>query len=230
MVSTLAETAELVSSPLLEITRAMPETTALPAPTTVSDSPAPSLPSPQTPAASPSLLTPVSAATITNSAPIPTNSGPTPTTAPNLPTIMPSPVPPTAVPPANAVALNLPGEVGNGQLRVVAVTRPADALIRELGGSAPNAPSEQAWVLIEMLLVCTGSQNCAPNTTSLSLVGSSGRSYVPAADFYLEPLFGPGAYSLGQVWGYSGFVVPTSEAQLYLLLNQTGQTYAFALQ
>ena len=114
-------------------------------------------------------------------------------------------------------------------MRVVAAVRPATTLINELGGSAANPPAGQQWLLVEALVICSGSGNCAPDLSGIRVVGSSGATYAPAPDFSMPQLFGPGAYAVGQVWGYMGFTIPTSETTLRLALNQGGQTYTFAL-
>ncbi len=139
-----------------------------------------------------------------------------------------TPVPPTPIP--NAAPLNTPVNIGAGQMRVIAVTRPGDALVRELGGSAQPPPAGHKWVLVELLLVCAGAGNCAPEAASLRLLGHSSQVYAPGAGLVVEPLFGAGAFNGGQVWGYAGFVVPDSDTHLYLTLVQSGQEYIFALQ
>jgi len=137
---------------------------------------------------------------------------------------------PTVTPGGDAgVPLSTPLDIGTGEMRVVAVTRPGSSLIAELGGSAANPPPGQEWVVIEALVICSGSDNCAPDLSGIRVIGASGVPYAPAPDFSMPQLFGPGGYAVGQVWGYMGFTVPTSETALRLVLTQNGQTYIFAL-
>ena len=128
------------------------------------------------------------------------------------------------------VALSTPLDIGTGEMRVVAAVRPATTMINDLGGAAANPPAGQQWLLVESLVVCSGSNNCAPALSNIRVVGSSGTVYAPAPDFSMPQLFGPGAFAVGQVWGYMGFTIPTSETTLRLALNQNGETYTFALQ
>lgn len=136
--------------------------------------------------------------------------------------------PPTSI--ANAAPLNMPLNIGSGDLRVIAATRPGDGLIRDLGGSVAPAPPGKVWLLVELLLVCGSANNCAPDASALRVLGTAGMTYTPEASLQVNPLFGAGAYMAGQVWGYAGFLVPTGEAALYLTLARGGQDYIFALQ
>ena len=149
---------------------------------------------------------------------------PTPTLQPGAPTSTPVLIGDVGAP------LSTPLDIGAGSMRVVAATRPGSSLIAELGGQAPAPPSGQDWVVIEALIICSGNTNCAPNLSNLNVVSVSGASYAPAPDFSMSPLFGPGGFMSGQVWGYMGFRVPTSETGLRLVLSQGGKTYTFALQ
>lgn len=137
---------------------------------------------------------------------------------------------PSPTPIAGAAPLNSPLNIGGGEMRVVAATRPGDALIREVGGSAPNPPAGQKWLLVELLLVCASDGNCAPDASALSVLGTSGTVYTPAAGLRIEPLFGSDAYMTGQVWGYVGFTVSDSETALYLSVTRDRRQYLFALQ
>jgi hypothetical protein len=158
--------------------------------------------------------------------------------APEVPTSTPGtiittalPSVPTVTPGGEAgVALSTPLDIGSGDMRIVAAVRPATTLINDLGGAAANPPAGQEWLLVEALVICSGSDNCAPALSNIRVIGSSGTVYAPAPDFSMPQLFGPGAFAVGQVWGYMGFTVPTSETTLRLALNQGGQTYIFALQ
>jgi len=149
-----------------------------------------------------------------------------PPTAPPL-TIVPSPAP-VVVPPG--VVLNEAQEVGVGQMWVVAATRNAESLIRELGGFITPASPGYEWVLVELFMICSGTANCGPQPSSLQIVGPSGIPYGIPTGFEVQPNFGPSAYVEGQVWGYAGFIVPTSEPTLSLLYTQSGQSFAFDLQ
>lgn len=149
------------------------------------------------------------------------------TTPPNLPTATPvSTLPPIG----GAAPIGQAVNIGTGQFRVVQAPRPGDAVIRALGGSIPNAPPGQEWVLVEMLLICSGTGNCTPDAASLQAQGTSGSRYSPAEQFVLDPLFGPENFIGGQVWGYRGFLIPRSEAQLILVVTVNRQSYNFALQ
>jgi hypothetical protein len=157
--------------------------------------------------------------------------------SPQAPTSTPSQTPQPGAPTSTPILagdvgapLSTPLEIGAGSMRVVAATRPGSSLIAELGGQAPAPPSGQDWVVIEALIICSGNTNCAPKLSNLNVVSASGATYAPAPDFNMSPLFGPGGFMAGQVWGYMGFRVPTSETGLRLVLSQGGKTYTFALQ
>jgi hypothetical protein len=154
-----------------------------------------------------------------------------PTIAPINPTLAPTAIPPspTSVPPGDAAPLNIPVNIGSGQMRVISVNRPGEAFIRDLGGSAPNPPANHAWVVVEVLLICASESSCAP-TNAMQVIGSSGTAYNPGAGFSLDPPFGASSYLNGQVWGYLGFLIPNNESQLQLVLTEGGTTYRFALQ
>ncbi len=150
------------------------------------------------------------------------------------PAASPTPAPVVATPAfgsitESGVPVNTAINIGIGEMRVVEITRPAEQRIAELGGSVPNVPSDQAWVLVEALLICTDDRNCIPNPSALWIVGSSGTGYSPSPQLNLPPSFGS-FLSNRQVWGYLGFVVPKSESSLRLVLVQAGQTFVFALQ
>ena len=129
----------------------------------------------------------------------------------------------------NGVSVNTAVNIGTGEMRVVDVIRPAEGRIAELGGSVPNAPSDQAWVLVEVLLICTGEQNCMSNSSTLWIIGSSGAVYSASPQLNLTPIFGS-VLSNRQMWGYLGFIVPRNEDVLRLLLWEVGQNYVFRLQ
>ena len=211
-----------------------PTETARPSPTPtepiISASPTPT---PAPPTNPPALPSPTPPAPPTNPpAEAPTQPPAPPTNPPTQPPPPPTAVPPTNPPPAppgDAAPLNTPVNIGTGTLRVIRGARPADALIQELAGSVPPAPAGQQWVVVEAILMCAGSANCAPATSSLQLVGTGG-SYAPAATFNVQPVFGPDAYTLGQVWGYLGYTVPASAGGLVLELVQGDQAYRFAIQ
>lgn len=148
--------------------------------------------------------------------------------ATNIPTTVPSPA--TVIFLAGAVPLREGVGIGTGEMRVVDALRQAGAQIRERGGSAGSTPPGEEWVLVEVLLMCAGDANCAPDLGAFSITGTSGRSYSAAAGFALEPVFGRDAFVGGQVWGYLGFVVPNSESGLWLTVGQGNAVYRFALQ
>ena len=85
-------------------------------------------------------------------------------------------------------------------------------------------------LLVEALVICSGSNNCAPQLSDIQVIGSSGTTYAPVTNLNMPQLFGTSAFAVGQVWGYIGFTIPTSETALRLVLNQDGETYTFALQ
>lgn len=192
-----------------------------PTPGAITQASAPAAPSDFTPPA----IQPVQG-TLPPAATLPEGSTPTPTPpgatlVPGLPTLTPGGDP--------GVPLSTPLDIGAGEMRIVAVTRPASSLIAELGGSATAPPAGQEWVLLEALVICTGTENCAPDPGDMRLAGASGAVYAPATDLSMPQPFGPDGYALGQVWGYMGFRVPVSETGLRLVLSQNGQTYIFAL-
>jgi hypothetical protein len=122
---------------------------------------------------------------------------------------------------AQGTALN----IETGDLYVLTFARPAEALIAELGGSVTPAPAGQTWVLLEMLLICTTADNCAPE--SIALVG--GTEYPPAEISALPP-FSAAAYDGGQVYGYAGFLVPDADTNLSLSATRAGTVYTIALR
>lgn len=155
---------------------------------------------------------------------VPTNTPfPSPTAAPPQPTA-------TLIPPGSTVPLATFGDIGVGELQVIQVARPGSGFIQEIGGSAPNPPANQDWVLLEILLMCSTASNCAPAPANLSILGSSGATYSIPGTLQIDPPFGPEAYSSGQVWGFAGFLVPRSESTLSLVVTQGDQSFAFALQ
>ncbi len=157
-----------------------------------------------------------------------------PTRAGSTPVVSPTPIPITATPAFGSITepgvpVNMALNIGAGEMRIVSVTRPAEAYVAELGGSVPNAPADQGWVLVEALLICTDDRSCIPNPSALWLLGSSGSAYRSSPQLNLTPIFGS-ILSNHQVWGYLGFVVPENENNLRLVLVQAGETYVFALQ
>ncbi|MEO8611540.1 MAG: hypothetical protein ABI690_26820 [Chloroflexota bacterium] len=128
------------------------------------------------------------------------------------------------------VAIGTALDIGTGSMRVVSLNRPGSSFITEMGGQAAAVPTGQDWVVVEVIVICAGKTNCAPSLSDLHVVSASGATYAPAPDFSMPQLFGPGAFTLGQVWGYMGFRVPTSDAGLSLVLSQGDKTYRFGLQ
>lgn len=161
---------------------------------------------------------------------------PTNTLAPSPTPTNPPPAGATAVPPTvpvsgdTGIPVNTEMNIGTGKMRVIAVTRPGSSYITELGGKLVNPPSGQEWVVLEVMIICTGNINCAPELSALKIVDSSGTSYNPSPNFNVPLPFNTSAYAVGQVWGYMGFTVPTTETTLRLILTQSGQNYTFALQ
>jgi hypothetical protein len=189
-------------------------------------------------------LTPTPVATVLPSATIQAVSiAPTDTTVPIAASATPAVtrVPPTANPTsaapaiptmviAGAIPLLEGADIGAGEMLVLDVFRQASTEIANRGGSVPPAPAGEEWVLIELILICDGDENCTPESGTFNLTGTSGGQYPPAAGFQLEPVFGREAFAAGQVWGYLGFVVPDSETGLWLTLGQGSAVYRFALQ
>ncbi|MBZ0285723.1 MAG: hypothetical protein K8L97_33650 [Anaerolineae bacterium] len=154
----------------------------------------------------------------------PTNTPlPSPTSLPPQPTA-------TLIPPGSTVPLATFGNIGVGELQVIQVARPGSSFIQEIGGTAPNPPANQDWVLLEILLMCSTATNCAPAPTNLTILGSSGTSYTIPTTLQIDPPFGPEAFAGGQVWGFAGFLIPRSESTLSLVVTQGDQSFAFALQ
>lgn len=178
--------------------------------------------------------------------PSPVNALPQPTLPPP-PTIVPtnpaptipasSPIPATPALPAptlrvvDVVAVGTARDIGGGELRVLEATRPGETLLRELAGSVPATPANHNWVIFEMLLVCSGGDNCTPATSAFTLRSNTGEIYTPAASLNLDPVFTPDVYMSGQTWGYLGFIVPTSNSAIWLSLDTgTGEPINFGLQ
>jgi hypothetical protein len=92
-----------------------------------------------------------------------------------------------------------------------------------------DPPAGSDWLLVELLAECSDSA-CAPVTSILEVIGSSGQSYPPAPSFQISPLFATENLVGNQVWGYLGFLIPRSELQVTLALVQPETTYYFALQ
>jgi hypothetical protein len=141
-------------------------------------------------------------------------------------------VPPTLVPtPSNSIPLQRLVDVGTGKMMVVSATCPATDALRDILGSAPSAPpSGSDWLLVEALIRCSGASNCAPDKSSLMVVGSSGRAYPVDSTLSLQPSFGADGYNNNQVWGYLAFIVSTGEQRLSLVLSQSGRSYSFVLR
>jgi hypothetical protein len=177
------------------------------------------------PSATPATPTSTLTATPTLTPPAPTNTALPPTAISVLPTSAPQ-----VVMPLTSVVMNEAQEVGAGEMWVVDASRAAESLILEIGGSVEPAPPGYTWLLVELFMLCSGAENCAPPTTALQVVGPSRVPYPPAPGITIQPTFGPAAYVDGQVWGYLGFLVPSTEAPLSLLLTQPGQQFAFDLQ
>jgi len=165
---------------------------------------------------------------------LPVNNNPTQSVPTNTPFPSPTAAPPqptaTLIPPGSTVPLATFGDVGVGELQVIQVARPGSSFIREIGGTAPNPPPNQDWVLLEILMMCSTATNCAPSPNNLTILGSSGATYSIPGTLQIDPPFGPEAYSSGQVWGFAGFLVPRSESTLSLVVTQGDQSFAFALQ
>lgn len=167
----------------------------------------------------------------------PTATAPPATAAPTLTSVPPTTVVlavepttlPTVIVPVGVVLYEAQ-DVSGGQMWIVAAERSAETLIRELGGFIDSAPPGYEWVLVELFMICSGTNNCAPQPSALQVVGPSRTPYNVPEGFEIEPVFGPNAYMDGQVWGYVGFIVPNSETTLSLLFTQSGQQYAFDLQ
>lgn len=192
-------------------------------------------PAPVTPVMPPALASPDSAPPQPTLPPPPTADN---AALPMLPTLPPPTVPPpTAVLPpptlnvVDVVAVGTARDIGGGQLRVLEATRPGEALLRELAGSVPSTPANHNWVIFELLLVCSGSDNCTPETGAFTLRSNSGAVYPPAAMLNLQPVFAPDSYLGGQTWGYLGFIVPVSDTAIWLSLSAgTGEPINFGLQ
>lgn len=127
-----------------------------------------------------------------------------------------------------AIPLGAGADIGGGELRVVEAVRQASAEIAARGGSVPPAPAGEAWVLVELRLVCEAA--CPTDVGAFRLTGGSGSSYAPAAGFQLAPAFGSEVPANGEMRGYLGFVVPDSDNSLWLTLRQDEAVHRFALQ
>lgn len=141
----------------------------------------------------------------------------------------PTPPPPTVELPPGVIPFQNGADTSQGNVRVIASTRPAAAYISELGGQVPAAPAGQSWLLVELLMICSTVDSCAPQADALQVVNAGGIPYRQGSGLVLEPIFGPDAYLQGQVWGYAGFIVPDTDDPLYLLLTVDGTDYQFAL-
>jgi hypothetical protein len=128
------------------------------------------------------------------------------------------------------VTLDTPLDISTGEMRVIAATRPGSTLITELGGMAIAPSPDHEWLVVELSVACSADTNCAPSLTTIRVTSASGGVYPPALDFSVPAMFGPGAYSNGQVYGYLGFLVPTSDESLRLILSRDGAAYTFALE
>lgn len=172
---------------------------------------------------------PTSMDSVTDVAPTTTSSAPTsiPTQAATIP---PTAVAPSATPAFSEVTpLNSPITIAAGQFRVVNVTRGAESVIQDLGGTFPPAPAGQSWVLLELLLLCSDGAACTFSPSVLTVTGSTGSVYPYSVQLNLLPQFGSSIQN-NQIWGYLGFTLPTSETQLKLLLTEKSRTYALALE
>ena len=226
----------LPSTPAPDQTAALTETLGSSAPPegtltpTITLSPSSPLPDGATPS-------PTSTDTAPAPAPVnPTESQPTTTPSPTVPPPTPTPpntLVPTVIPTivAGAVPLGEAVTLDDGSLRVVSFTRPAQGRITEMGGSVAAPPAGSSWALVELLMVCTGAENCAISPSAFQIVGTTGGTYSSTPIPGLDPLlFGPNAYTYGQVWGYIGFVIPNTESSLWLVLTLDDGLHVFALQ
>jgi hypothetical protein len=152
-----------------------------------------------------------------------------PTVQPTISAPVPSPTTAVVIVADSGVPLNSALNVGIGEMRVISATRPAESYIQEMGGLIPPAPTNQSWVLVEILLVCQNKNTCSASPSNLDIVGSSGSTYAASSQLNISPVLGS-SVSNGQIWGYVGFVVPNSESQLRLVVSQGTQNYVFALQ
>jgi hypothetical protein len=125
------------------------------------------------------------------------------------------------------VVFNQPIDIGGGDLRVLAMTAPADEVMLSLGESIPSIQANQQWVLVELFLVCEGTSNCTPPVSSFSL--DSNRNTYAITPLTIESTFG--SLLLGnQSLGHIAFVIPRNEVPFALELNKDGREYRFALQ
>ncbi|MCB9452266.1 MAG: tetratricopeptide repeat protein [Anaerolineaceae bacterium] len=155
---------------------------------------------------------------------LPPTEGPSPT-----PTLTFTP-PPTLVV-VDTVPVGIAQAISGGQLRVLEATRPGETLMRELAGSVPPTPANHNWVVVELLLVCSGADNCTPPASAFVVQSNIGATYSPAATLNLQPIFAPDIYLDGQTWGYLGFIVPTSDTGIWLKVDTgAGESINFALQ
>jgi hypothetical protein len=162
----------------------------------------------------------------------------TPTLASNNPTTppvtiiptQPTVAHPTPMPtPMQTVPLDAAINILPGQFRVVDATRGAESMIQSLGGSFAPAPASQSWLLVELLLICNDNAACTFDPSTLKITGSSGSVYAYSPQLNLSPTFGKMTKN-NQIWGYLGFIIPTSETRLELTLSENGQTYAVTLE
>ena len=159
---------------------------------------------------------------------VPTN---TPIASPTRPTSTPfTPIPSPTVVISGSVPFGTEGNIGVGQVRIIQASRPGLAAIQQIGGTVPNAPAGNDWVLVEISMQCIVTDNCAASLGVPRLSASSGTIYDIPSGINLEPFFNSDAYFSGQVWGFAAFLVPSKESKLSLLLTQNGQSFAFALQ
>jgi hypothetical protein len=156
---------------------------------------------------------------------------PTATTSPSTstPPITASQTPPLTPVVDPGVPLNTSADIGIGEMRVIDAARPGETRIRELGGTIPAAPANQAWVLVEVLVACREQTTCSLSPSVFQVIGSSGTAYNPSSQLNMTPIFGS-LTSNRQIWGYLGFIIPNNESGLRLALAQGSQTHLFALQ
>jgi len=149
-----------------------------------------------------------------------TSAPPTATLNPQIPT------------PAGAIPLGMPMNIGTGEMRVVSAARPANEVITSfIAAAPPNPPANHSWLLVELFLICSGTDNCAPPAGSLTVMGNSQALYQPSTVIPLFPQFGSDSFAVGQVWGYLIFAIPNAEQGIWLKLQLVdGTIYYFALQ
>jgi hypothetical protein len=109
-------------------------------------------------------------------------------------------------------------EIGGGRFYVLQIERDAARRMQESGTIPPAIPTNQEWVLVELMYLCPANASCQLPGLQIQLFGSSGTAYT-VATVNVEPAFRISENVSGQVWGFLAFTPLRSEQQVWLSIG-----------